>query len=358
MRRSYIDWLRGVAVLAMIEWHVLDSWTIRDDRDTAAWTTLQTFGGYAAPLFLFLAGLAAPLAIDARQQRGADLRDAAWSVQKRGWQIFGIAHLFRLQSFLINPQAQWTAIFLPDILNILGLGLAATAWLSGRALRSKPAIGALWLIVPALLVLWLTPMSQQWQWPALMHLRLETYIRPVQGISGFSLFPWVAYVPMGALIGLLLVHAKDEARERRVLISAAGAGLAAIGISSLIDVGHVIFRTGLMTIALAASRWLVSVQPARLTAPLLLFGQTSLFVYWLHVELAYGGWSYPLHSALTLGWALAGVVAMAVAMYYAGRWWKNRPTGRPWIPERLRSGTELATCVRVQSSRDGQRNLR
>ena len=60
----------------------------------------------AAPLFLFLAGVSVPFAIGAHVGRGADRRRAAWLVQRRGWQVFGLAHLFRLQSFLLNPNGR------------------------------------------------------------------------------------------------------------------------------------------------------------------------------------------------------------------------------------------------------------
>src|SRR5690349_10243532 len=110
MRRPYIDWLRGFAVLTMVEWHVLDSWSVRAGRESFAWTIIQLIGGSAAPLFLFLAGVAAPFAIQSKVRRGASVEDAAWSVQKRGWQVFGIAHLLRLVSFLLYPDATWSSL--------------------------------------------------------------------------------------------------------------------------------------------------------------------------------------------------------------------------------------------------------
>jgi uncharacterized membrane protein len=35
-RLSYIDWMRGLAILIMIEAHVLDSWTRPADRQSLA----------------------------------------------------------------------------------------------------------------------------------------------------------------------------------------------------------------------------------------------------------------------------------------------------------------------------------
>jgi len=348
LRRPYIDWLRGVAVLTMIEWHVLDAWSLRAGRVRPTWTVIEAIGGFAAPLFLFLAGVAIPFAIGAMQRRGKDVAAAAWSVQKRGWEVFGIAHLFRFQSFLLNPTASWSSIFRPDILNILGLGLAGTSWLSGRLMRSRRSV--VWLLVPAIVIFALTPLSRVWLWPADLPARLEAYIRPGNGLGVFQIFPWAGYVPFGAFLGSLLLGARSDAEERAVLIRfmAGGAMAAAVGaVGYFLDPNSrlmfwagpytsLLMRTGLMTAALAASKWVVAAQPASLLEPIILFGQTSLFVYIVHVELAYGVWSLPIHGRLPLGWSLAALLGVYVAMYFAANWWAQRPV-RPWIPEQLRT---------------------
>ena len=347
-RRAYVDWLRGVAVLSMIEWHVIDAWSVQSGRDGFAWAVVRIIGGFAAPLFLFLAGLAIPFAIRGRAARGASRAQAAWLVQKRGWQIFGLAHVFRFQSFLMNPNARWSSLLKPDILNVLGLGLAGTAWAAGRAQTRRQRVW--WLLAPAIAVVALTPWSRVWWWPTMLHPRLEAYIRPVANFGVFSVFPWVAYVPAGAFIGALLADARGDDEERATLrrLGLAGALAAAIG-SAANWLGPVagaefwtahssafLIKTGVMTIALGASWWLAARLPAVAVHPLVLFGQTSLFVYWVHVELAYGAVSYPLHYALPLAWAVAGFLLMTWAMYIAAGWWANRPE-RPWIPAELKA---------------------
>jgi len=49
-------------------------------------------------------------------------------------------------------------------------------------------------------------------------------------------------------------------------------------------------------------------------SPLLVFGRTSLFVYWVHVELAYGRVSYPLHASLSVRAALLAFAAFTALM--------------------------------------------
>jgi uncharacterized membrane protein len=84
-RRGYIDWLRGLAILIMIETHVIDAWTRPTDRDTLAFGYAKLVGGFAAPLFPFLAGVAVIFATRARFNRTGDLALASRAVQRRGW---------------------------------------------------------------------------------------------------------------------------------------------------------------------------------------------------------------------------------------------------------------------------------
>jgi uncharacterized membrane protein len=356
-RRQYIDWLRGVAVLVMIEWHALDSWTASDVRDTDVFGWVAFIGGWAAPLFLFLAGVSVALAAaSAAAARGA--RAASWAVQKRGWQIFGIAHLFRLQSFLLNPQASWSGLLKPDILNILGLGMVASAfcwrfaWSSapGSSRFSQEVRRAAWLLGPAAFVVLLTPASRFWWWPTLLHPRLEAYIRPVGNLGQFQLFPSVALVFAGAFVGSLIATRRPDDAEGRFHLRLGFAGVAVtlagfVGAHLPTPIPHsdfwrtstslVVMRVGAMIAALALA-WLWYRRPtAAHWSPLALFGRTSLFVYIVHVELAYGVFSRPIQRALPLGQAVAAYGLLTLLMLGCARLWERRPTG-PWIPAHLK----------------------
>jgi hypothetical protein len=58
----------------------------------------------------------------------------------------------------------------------------------------------------------------------------------------------------------------------------------------------------------------------------------------VHVEIAFGFISYPLHSRLRLPWAIAGFVLVTVIMYLAALWWSGRAK-QPLIPVELRAAT-------------------
>ncbi|MCA1649129.1 MAG: DUF1624 domain-containing protein [Acidobacteria bacterium] len=73
-RRGYLDWMRGVAVLIMIEAHLLDSWTGGVDRSTRTFGWSLILGGLGAPLFLYLAGVSVALSAGSKSRRTWDRR--------------------------------------------------------------------------------------------------------------------------------------------------------------------------------------------------------------------------------------------------------------------------------------------
>jgi uncharacterized membrane protein len=364
-RRTYIDWLRGVAVLIMIEWHAIDAWTTETARVGQPFWSLAFLGGWAAPLFLFLAGVAVPLAVESHIRKGMTIREAAWALQKRGWQIWVLAHVFRFQSYLLNPYAVWHSVLKPDILNILGLGLVAAAFCWGRSatLRGRMA----WLLGPAVLVLVLAPLSRAWTWPTLLHPRFEAYIRPNGGFGVFPLFPWVAFVFVGAALGVWIVMNRTPDEDRRFHLRLAGVALGAIGagfigmrLPPLLETSFwttswsfFSIRTGVMTLALCGA-WLWYRRPsAQRWSPIVLFGQTSLFVYWVHVEMAYGFFSAPIKKSLTMPQAIIAYVLFTALLLWMAHWWRNRKG--PWIPPHMVAPTAallLVTSVGLSAAQE------
>ncbi len=98
--------------------------------------------GLGAPLFLFLAGLAAVLSAESKLRRTGDFAASWWAVQKRGWQVFGLAFLFRLQSYILSGGYSLLSLLKVDILNVMGPAIAMTA-LTGRMAQKPVVQGAL-----------------------------------------------------------------------------------------------------------------------------------------------------------------------------------------------------------------------
>lgn len=323
-RRGYLDWLRGVAVLIMIEAHTLDSWTRVADRDSVAYAWAIILGGFGAPIFLFLAGTALALAAGTRLRKGHTAAEAAARLRTRGWQIFGLAFLFRLQSWLISGGPAVTLLKV-DILNIMGVSMLAAAvlWGWGRTHWSR----ALLLSGAAIALTMLTPLVRTTALLAPLPDPVEWYLRPFPGRTTFTLFPWGGFLFAGAAIGVWLDAARTGREERT-----ANGGLAVIG-PAIAVAGYAasflppiyeqtnfwtssptffFLRLGIL-ISLLPLAYLWNMPAGR--SPLREFGLSSLFVYWIHVEMVYGVISTPLHRRLSLAQAVLAFALFSVFLF-------------------------------------------
>ena len=75
----------------MIEAHTLDAWTRPADRPGILFRDLMVLGGFAAPLFLWLAGVGIVLSAERTARRTGSRRTAAAAVCRRGLEIFILA---------------------------------------------------------------------------------------------------------------------------------------------------------------------------------------------------------------------------------------------------------------------------
>jgi uncharacterized membrane protein len=326
VRRRYLDWLRGLAVLIMIEAHTVDAWTRLGDRGGKPFQWALILGGFGAPIFLFLAGVALALASGSRLRKGLSANDVATRARRRAWQIFGLAFLFRLQSWLISGGPFPGALLKVDILNIMGLSMlvAAVLWGLGRTSRSR----ALLLVGGTLALALLTPPLRATPLLSALPGPLEWYLRPAGARTTFTLLPWGGFLLAGTAVGLWLDAARDQSEERRVNIALAAIGTAlalggygasylpAIYASSSFWTSSPTFfflRLGVI-IALVplAYGWM---RVLRGWSPLEQFGLASLFVYWIHVEMVYGIVSGPVHRALSFGQVLLALAGLSLFLF-------------------------------------------
>ena len=197
-RRGYLDWLRGVGVLIMIEAHVFDAWTRVADRSSFAYRWSIVLGGFGAPTFLFLAGITLALAAGSYMRGGMDSAEVGARARKRGWQILGLALLFRLQSWVISGGAPERTLLKVDILNIMGpaIVIAAAVWQAGRSRWSRAVL----LGAAAVAAAMLTPLIRATPLLDAVLDPVEWYLRPPSGRANFALFPWAGFVLAGGAV--------------------------------------------------------------------------------------------------------------------------------------------------------------
>jgi uncharacterized membrane protein len=334
MRRAYIDWARGIAVLIMIEAHTLDAWTRPADRRGEWFGDASILGGFAAPMFLWLAGVGVAMSAARTYERTGSRSVTAESIARRGLEIFILAFLFRLQAFILSPGAHPVTLFRVDILNVMGpaIVVAGLVWACGTTAAVRViALGAL-----ATAVAIITPVVRESTAADVLPAWIQWYLRPTGDHTTFTGLPWAGFVFAGGAVGALIAEAGDDRRERRlqVMLAVAGASLVAFGfytaaqpsiyrVSSFWTSSPTWFciRTGILMIALAVLYGLAALA-ARVGAelrPLARMGQSSLFVYWIHVELVYGYASWFWRRRLPLWGTALAYAAFCVLIYGAVR---------------------------------------
>ena len=347
-RKVYLDWLRGVAVVVMVGAHITDAWTRQEDRTRSLYMTTVFIAGLAAPLFLFLAGVTLSMAASARAAKVGHPA-AASMARLRGVQIFALAFLFRLQSQILGWGA-WINFLKVDILNVMGVAMIAAALI--WSVSQRRTIRVLLFAIATIAAAMSTPLIREAGMLAALPDAVESYIRPLPGRTNFALFPWAAFLLGGAIAGELVYAARTAAQERRLhaglllsgLIGLAG-GYAASFQPSIYPVANfwtssptfffmrLGYCTAMLPIArgidlfhgLARSRFASYFSapdlPGRVVTTL---GRSSLFVYWIHVEMAYGGLSRPLRRSMPLELSLLATVALCALLYTIVKWKDRR----------------------------------
>ncbi len=342
-RRTYLDRIRGVAVLIMIQAHVLDSWTRTDARASWQFQWATIVAGFGAPLFLFLAGTSVALAAGSRLRRTGGQKDAARGVMKRGVWLFSLAFVFRVQAWILG-WAHPRTLLKVDILNIMGPSIVAAGAIWGACRSPRARIIA--FAGTALALSLLTPIARSTPLFDALPDPIEGYIRPLATLTNFCIFPWSGFVFAGAAVGVLIDDARAPEAERRLnaQLFAAGAALAigAYAASYLPSPyahsdfwggspAYFLIRTGLLIASVPMAYAWETLTSAVPWSPLAQLGRNSLFIYWIHVEMVYGLISRPVHRALTHEQAWAAYALFVVFMFLCSlakdrvtEWWKGR----------------------------------
>ncbi len=350
-RLGYIDWMRGLACVLMFQTHCYDSWLDGEARKTEFFRWSQLGGTLPAPLFLFLAGISFALVTDKLRQRGLSPNQIAGTTIRRGAEIFGFGLLFRVQEFLLGqPAAPWTDLLRVDILNIIGFSMIlmgvvcrvaaltmvddsvarALSGLRARAANAAAASTAALAVAMVTPPLWTTWRPRWLPWP------LESYINGVHVFSRpqpwlFPIFPWAAFAFVGLAVGFALLS--DWARRREAVavtvLTAAGIAVAALAgwldarpqqLYAIYDFWHTspnffLLRAGILLVILFGSyAWCRWGGGQWGFSPVIQLGQTSLFVYWVHIEFVYGRFSILPKRMMSIRAATLGLLAIFLAM--------------------------------------------
>ncbi len=203
-RRVFLDRLRGLAVVVMIEVHVVNALLATDLRSTAWFRALDRLNGLVAPTFLFCAGLSLAL-VDPRRRGPHTVGAWLFSHARRcaGIALLGyLMHASYLPAALTSGSGRYEALaqlLQADILQIIAVSLLALA-VARAATRNARAFTRVTLAMTV------TAFAAAPIVRGLDVSRLPIAVRPYISNavpSQFPLLPWVGYAFAGALVASL-----------------------------------------------------------------------------------------------------------------------------------------------------------
>src|SRR5579872_3503362 len=113
-RLQYIDWLRGLGAVIMLQGHCFDAFTKPSLRTGGPYVLSQFAGGMPPAIFLFLTGVTLAFLMDSTCRKGLPRGARFTTALQRSGYLFFLAFAFRIQMFLFGWPAQWTDLFKVD----------------------------------------------------------------------------------------------------------------------------------------------------------------------------------------------------------------------------------------------------
>jgi len=343
-RFEFIDLLRGWAVFVMIETHVFNALLEPGLKESSIFKVLTFVNGLVAPAFLFCAGLAFAVVLRRKWDDYIFLRKPFWRYLFRLLFILVVGYSLHLPFFSlsrlkeINDPNLWIPFFQADILQTIAVSLFLLTILA-PVLRNRSIVFRATGVLSVLII---------FASPFVRHLDYSTTARwlspyfTMQVNSQFPIFPWMAFLSAGTVIGFWFLDMKERGKERAFVNQSLALSLGAIVISLIIealpwtiypnhdfwDASPEFFfvRCGLIVCALDFLWMYENKKTVSQNSVITLFGKESLLVYCVHLLIVYGytyKWSFVRYFGPHLNYAecFALFVALTVVMWVMAFCW-------------------------------------
>jgi uncharacterized membrane protein len=321
-RLQYLDWVRGLGAVIMLQGHVFDSFLKGDLRDSGPYVLSQFAGGMPPAIFLFLTGVTLSFLMDSTERKGLSPGQRVFTAFRRSGYLFFLAFAFRLQLWLFSRPAPWTDLFKVDILNCMGLSIAVMSVMAMFRTVERVRLCA----ILGLAIAFAAPVISQMDWSALPPF-VRAYIVP--DYRYFSFFPWAAYLAFGMSVGSLIRVLQQEYVDRAMQWGAIVGGALILACQFfgnqpysiytkaefwLNSPAQVLTKQGVILLVLSLAFVWTRYGARDGWSWVRQLGTTSLLVYWVHIELVYGRSLWFFKNSLNVGQTAMAAACLIVIM--------------------------------------------
>lgn len=302
-RAQFIDMLKGLALLVMIEVHVVNMFISAELKNAGWFSYLSFINGLVAPAFTFASGMVFVLSL----QKGVD------ELRKFGskfWKKLGRLLIVFLAGYSIHmPYLSLRKISNPkypemmidflrvDILQCIAIGLILLLFL--RMLITSDKAFYITVLILDIFIYAFSPIAWNTDFSQFIPLSVANYFNRMYG-SLFPLFPWLAFILTGALAGKYYVEAKQKIGEKKFANQFIMIGVILFFVSvlllnvllpgSIVEIKPNFFfftkRLGVL-LALLGIFWFYINRFENYNSFILDVSRESLLVYWLHLKILY-----------------------------------------------------------------------
>lgn len=305
-RYLFIDLLRFLAVVFMIQGHTFDALLNFEARSNSLFSVHDFFHGFIAPMFLFASGTAFGISTFKKWNEHVTLTRHVWRrIGKFSGLLFiGYAlHLpfFSLQKILTEAtESEIASWFQVDALHCIAATLLILQ-LSILVLKKEKRFVQL-VGVGAAVVIFLSPIVWSVDFSEVFPLWLVSYLNSSNN-SWFPLFPWSGYLLCGILFSWLFINAKEHRTAMKLMQNIVVGGVLAFTFSLIVvnlpfniypphDVWKVnpliiVARLGFVAVIISSVFFAEHSMKIKSNIPQIM-GRESLFIYVLHLIILYG----------------------------------------------------------------------
>jgi uncharacterized membrane protein len=220
-RLTFIDLLRGWALLVMIEVHVFNAFLMPNFRVTSWFHVLNFINGLVAPSFIFISGFVFLLASQKKLESFRLFGFAFWKQLGRIGLIWIVGYSLHLPFFSFQraikeaTETQWLSFYQSDVLQCIAFGLLIL-FFSRLIIRNDLAY-RIFLLSSGLLVVLTTMFLWDIDFNTLIPAPLAAYLNG-KHYSLFPLFPWMAFMLFGGYFASGYIQAREQQKEKDFIL--------------------------------------------------------------------------------------------------------------------------------------------